>query len=157
MGGVDGLALGSVGSGGVPELYVMATRGRESNRMYVDTAQDPDPEVVHGGADDLDGVDVLRRVLATSGIEKSATETIADQWAHAHSASTQSAEYVTIARTVEHGGRSAEHDPDVERALAGRAQLIRQRAAKRLSSRAVPGPCVPFDDAPSRAMAGPEI
>jgi hypothetical protein len=96
-------------------------------------------------------------VLATSGNEKSATETIADQWAHAHSASTQSAEYVTIARALEHGGRTAEHDPDVEHALADRAQLIRETAAKRLSSRAVPAPFVPFDDAPSRAMAGPEI
>ena len=96
-------------------------------------------------------------MLATSGIEKSATQTIADQWAHAHSASTQSAEYVTIARAVEHVGRSAEHDPDVERALADRAQLIRQTAARRLRSRALPGPYVPFDDVPSRAMAGPEI
>ena len=138
-------------------LYVMATRGRESNRLYVDTVQDPDPETVHDGADDLDGIDVLRRVLATSGNEKSATETIADQWAHAHSASTQSAEYVTIARALEHGGRYAEHDSDVERALADRAQLIRQAAASRLSSRAVPAPFVPFDDAPTRAMAGPEI
>ena len=137
-------------------LYVMATRGRESNRLYVDTAQDPDPETVHGGADDLDGIDVLRRVLATSGIEKSATETIADQWAHAHSASTQSAEYVTIARALKHGGR-AEHNPDMERALDDRAQLIRQTAATRVPSRTVPGPYVPFGDAPSRAAAGPEI
>ena len=141
-------------------LYVMATRGRESNRLYVDTAQDPDPETGHGGADahhDLDGIDVLRRVLAASGIEKSATQTIADQWANAHSASTQSAEYVTIARAVEHGARSAQHDPDVARALADRAQLLRQAAASRLSSRAVPAPYVPFDDAPSRATTGPEI
>lgn len=81
---------------------------------------------------------------------------LADQWAHAHSASTQSAEHVTIARAVEHG-RSAEYDLDMERALADRAELIRQTAATRVPSRAVLGPFVPFDDAPSRAAAGPEI
>ena len=31
-------------------LYVMATRGREVNRLYVDTHYDPDPETFHGAA-----------------------------------------------------------------------------------------------------------
>ena len=106
---------------------------------------------------DAAGTDMRRGVRGTSGIEKPATGTIADQRTHAHSASQQSAEYVTIARALEHGGRSAEHDPDLERALADRAQLIRQVAANRLSSRAVPAPFVPFDAAPTRAMAGPDI
>ena len=32
-------------------LYVSATRGREHNRLYVDTHYDPDPQTSHDGDD----------------------------------------------------------------------------------------------------------
>jgi len=56
-------------------LYVMATRGRESNRLYVDTMYDPDAETSHEQPVVVEAVDVLKQVLARSGADKSATET----------------------------------------------------------------------------------
>lgn len=48
-------------------LYVMATRGRESNRLYVDTRYDPDSETSHEQPVEVRPVDVLTRVLVRSG------------------------------------------------------------------------------------------
>jgi conjugative relaxase-like TrwC/TraI family protein len=79
-------------------LYVMATRGRESNRLYVDTLYDPDVATSHQPPEDLAPADVLRRVLASSGADRSATLTITDQWASAHSITRLWAEYEVIAR-----------------------------------------------------------
>jgi len=59
-------------------LYVMATRGRESNQLYVDTMYDPDVDTSHESADELMPADVLRYVLGNSGADKSATLTITD-------------------------------------------------------------------------------
>ena len=56
-------------------LYVMATRGRESNRMYVDTAHDPDDGTKHGEPDHADPAEVLGRAIATTGADSSATQT----------------------------------------------------------------------------------
>lgn len=56
-------------------LYVMATRGRESNRLYVDTARDEPGVTTHRDIIDSDPVDVLRHVLTTSGAERSAHDT----------------------------------------------------------------------------------
>ncbi|KQZ88455.1 TrwC relaxase [Phycicoccus sp. Root563] len=56
-------------------LYVMATRGRESNRMYVDTAHDPDDATRHSEPEHADPDEVLRNVIATTGAETSATQT----------------------------------------------------------------------------------
>ena len=50
-------------------LYVMATRGRESNRLYVDTRYDPDSDTSHDLGDPVPAVDVLTQVLARSGAE----------------------------------------------------------------------------------------
>jgi conjugative relaxase-like TrwC/TraI family protein len=61
-------------------LYVMATRGRESNRLYVDTMYDPDSETSHEPPDELAPADVLRYVLANSSADKSATLTITEEW-----------------------------------------------------------------------------
>lgn len=47
-------------------LYVMASRGRESNRLYVDTAHEPDSATTHG---DVDPVEVLQKAIATSGAD----------------------------------------------------------------------------------------
>jgi hypothetical protein len=55
-------------------LYVMATRGREANRLYVDTGYDPDTDTAHDLGGPVPVEEVLKRVLATSGSEASATE-----------------------------------------------------------------------------------
>jgi hypothetical protein len=87
---------------------------------------------------------------------KSATQEIADQWAHAHAASTQSAQYATIAAAIERGGSLAQLDPDVRRALDDRADLIRQAAAARLSNRPAVRGSAHFDPPPA-VVTGPEI
>jgi len=79
-------------------LYVMATRGRESNRMYVDTAYDPDVDTAHEPVVEKDSTEVLRQVLATSGVDSSATETLADESAHAHNPARLEAERRLIGR-----------------------------------------------------------
>jgi hypothetical protein len=79
-------------------LYVMATRGRERNRLYVDTMYDPDRSTSHEPPEEVEPADVLRYVLANSGADKSATQTITDEWANAHSITRLWAEYETIAR-----------------------------------------------------------
>jgi ATP-dependent exoDNAse (exonuclease V) alpha subunit len=56
-------------------LYVSATRGRESNRLYVDTAFDPDPDTGHESSiTNHDAGEVLTSVLARQGAELSAHE-----------------------------------------------------------------------------------
>jgi conjugative relaxase-like TrwC/TraI family protein len=79
-------------------LYVMATRGRESNRLYVDTMYDPDVATSHQPPEESSPADVLRKVLANSGADKSATLTITEEWANSHSITRLWAEYETIAR-----------------------------------------------------------
>lgn len=56
-------------------LYVMATRGRESNRLYVDTAFDPDAATNHGEDVHADPGEILQTAINTSGADLSATET----------------------------------------------------------------------------------
>ena len=56
-------------------LYVMATRGRESNRLYVDTTYDPDVATSHEDASEADPIELLEGVIGTSGAELSATAT----------------------------------------------------------------------------------
>ena len=56
-------------------LYVMATRGRESNKLYVDTTYDPDTQTSHQEPEALLPEDILRSVIATSGADTSAHET----------------------------------------------------------------------------------
>jgi len=60
-------------------LYVMATRGRETNRLYVDTAYDPDHDTSHGRPDQAPVGDVLRAVIANTGADLSAHETRRDE------------------------------------------------------------------------------
>ncbi|MHB8187706.1 MAG: ATP-dependent DNA helicase [Dermatophilaceae bacterium] len=79
-------------------LYVMATRGRDGNRLYVDTMYDPDIATSHEPPEELTPADVLRHVLASSGADKSATQTITDTWTEGHSIARLWAEYDTIAR-----------------------------------------------------------
>jgi conjugative relaxase-like TrwC/TraI family protein len=79
-------------------LYVMATRGREGNWLYVDTLYDPDVATSHEVPEESAPADVLRNILASSGADKSATLTITEEWANAHSIARLWAEYDTIAR-----------------------------------------------------------
>jgi len=55
-------------------LYVMATRGRESNTLYVDTMYDPDGSTAHEPLVAQDPAAVLEEVLSRSGAQLSATE-----------------------------------------------------------------------------------
>lgn len=55
-------------------LYVMATRGRESNVLYVDTAYDPDASTAHEPPTAIDPAVILDEVLARTGTDVSATE-----------------------------------------------------------------------------------
>lgn len=51
----------------------MATRGREANRLYVDTPCDLDAANSHGEAVEIEPIEVLRAVVITSGAHTSAT------------------------------------------------------------------------------------
>lgn len=58
-------------------LYVSTTRGRESNRLYVDACYDPDPETGHEGVAKPQGAnEILAAVLANEGADLSAHETL---------------------------------------------------------------------------------
>jgi hypothetical protein len=83
-------------------LYVSATRGRESNQLYVDTNYDPDPQTSHDDGNPTQDVqNVLLGVLANEGADLSAHETRrrveqeAQGWAALH------AEYQTIVRAAQ--------------------------------------------------------
>jgi conjugative relaxase-like TrwC/TraI family protein len=78
-------------------LYVMATRGRDGNHLYIDTVYDPDLDTQHGPVEEHTPLEVLTRVLANEGGDKSATETIRAEWDDRTSISQLWAEYETIA------------------------------------------------------------
>jgi len=83
-------------------LYVAATRGRESNRIYVDTHYDPDPQTAHDGVTDRQTArDVLAGVLANEGADVSAHETIQREQHAAESWPTLCAEYQTLAKVAQ--------------------------------------------------------
>jgi hypothetical protein len=83
-------------------LYVAATRGRDSNRLYVDIAYDPDPATSHDGvAEPQTARLVLAGVLTNDGGEQSATDTIRSSWDAAESIGQLSAEYLTLAREAQ--------------------------------------------------------
>jgi hypothetical protein len=54
-------------------LYVIMTRGRVANHVYVDTFFDPNPDTSHGPAPEQDVRDVLAGVLNNLGADLSAT------------------------------------------------------------------------------------
>jgi conjugative relaxase-like TrwC/TraI family protein len=83
-------------------LYVSATRGRNSNRLYVDTAYDPDPASGHGGAvEQQTARAVLVGVLANEGAALAAHAQIRADWNDAQSLPRLHAEYLTIARAAQ--------------------------------------------------------
>ena len=83
-------------------LYVSATRGREENRLYVDTCFDPDPPTSHPGlARPQSPRAVLAAVLAREGAELSAHEALRRAQREAQSFAVLAAEYSTIARDAQ--------------------------------------------------------
>ncbi|HTT90436.1 MAG TPA: hypothetical protein VMF65_12865, partial [Acidimicrobiales bacterium] len=80
-------------------LYVSATRGREDNRLYVDTYFDPDPPTSHPGlARPQSTRAVLAAVLAREGSEPSAHEAVRHARQEVGSFAVLAVEYWTIAR-----------------------------------------------------------
>jgi hypothetical protein len=60
-------------------LYVSATRGRDCNRLYIDTEYDPDHATSHDGAIAAQSAcDVLAGSLANEGADRSAHEALGD-------------------------------------------------------------------------------
>jgi conjugative relaxase-like TrwC/TraI family protein len=83
-------------------LYVAATRGRESNMIYVDTSFDPDPATGHDGTiASQSASDVLAAVLANEGADLSAHEVLARAQRHTEDFSVLVAEYETLARAAQ--------------------------------------------------------
>ena len=79
-------------------LYVSATRGRESNRLYVDTHYDPDPQTSHDQASEpVTAKEVLAGVLRNEGADVAAHDMIRRQQPEAEGMERLSAEYLTLA------------------------------------------------------------
>jgi hypothetical protein len=67
-------------------LYVAATRGRESNKLYVDVEPElPGAEASHGGPERLSARQVLISVAHRRGAEASAHQAMAAEWGTAES------------------------------------------------------------------------
>jgi hypothetical protein len=83
-------------------LYVAATRGRESNKLYVDTSLEPDPATGHDGmVAPQSASEVLAGVLANEGADLSAHETLERAQRHTEDFSVLAAEYETLARAAQ--------------------------------------------------------
>jgi conjugative relaxase-like TrwC/TraI family protein len=83
-------------------LYVCATRGRESNRIFVDTSYDPDPATSHDGLTAPQSArEVLTRVLANEGADLSAHETLRREQRRTEDFSVLAAEYETLAAVAQ--------------------------------------------------------
>ena len=79
-------------------LYVSATRGKEANRLYVDTSYDPDPQTSHDdGWRPITAKGVLVGVLRNEGAEIAAHEAIRREQHEAEGMERLSAEYLTLA------------------------------------------------------------
>ena len=79
-------------------LYIMATRGRESNRLFVDTHYDPDPQTSHDQASEpVTAKEVLAGVLRNEGADVAAHDMIRRQQSEAEGLERLSAEYLTLA------------------------------------------------------------
>jgi conjugative relaxase-like TrwC/TraI family protein len=84
-------------------LYVMATRGRESNRLYVDTHYDPDPQTSHDQASEpVTAKEMLAGVLRNEGADVAAHDMIRRQQSEAEGLERLSAEYLTLATMAQH-------------------------------------------------------
>jgi conjugative relaxase-like TrwC/TraI family protein len=108
-------------------LYVAATRGRESNRLYVDTAYDPDPQTSHDGmVEPQTAREVLVRVLANEGADISAHETLRRAQHQAEDFTALAGEYQTLAKVAQ----AERWDALLERSGLDTAQLGQVRASE---------------------------
>jgi hypothetical protein len=83
-------------------LYVSATRGRQSNRLYVDTSYDPDPQSGHDAiTEPLTAREVLAGVLRRDGADLAAHEMIRRAHDEAEGMERLSAEYLTLATVAQ--------------------------------------------------------
>lgn len=82
-------------------LYVAATRGRQSNRLYVDTFYDPDRDTSHGPVTETPARDVLHGVLRNVAADTAAHTAITHEQDTAESMPTLAAEYLTLARLAQ--------------------------------------------------------
>ena len=83
-------------------LYVSATRGRESNRLYVDTHYDPDPQTGHDAmTEPATAREVLCGVLRHEGADVAAHEMIRRAHDEAEGMERLSAEYLTLATVAQ--------------------------------------------------------
>ncbi len=125
-------------------LYVSATRGREANTIYVDTAFDPDPATGHEAMTAPQSPrDVLAGVLANEGADLSAHETLERAQRHAEDFAVLAAEYETLAAVAQ----QQRWDDLLDRSGLGshRLEQLRQSAAY--------GPLLAaFRDAESRGL-----
>ncbi|MGP8149607.1 MAG: TrwC relaxase [Acidimicrobiales bacterium] len=79
-------------------LYVAATRGRESNMIYVDTSFDPDPATGHDNlSPQQSAAEVLVGVLANEGADLSAHEALELAQRRVEDFAVLAAEYETLA------------------------------------------------------------
>lgn len=76
-------------------LYVMASRGRDSNRLYVDTAHEPDWATAHAEAQAVEPLEVLKKAIATSGADLAAHEIRRQEQASARQAWRSTADLAT--------------------------------------------------------------
>jgi len=83
-------------------LYVAATRGRESNMIYVDTSFDPDPATGHDGTiSSQSASEVLAGVLANEGADLSAHAVLERAQLRADDFGILAAEYETLTRIAQ--------------------------------------------------------
>ena len=109
-------------------LYVAATRGRDSNRLYVDTRYDPDPATSHDEmTEPQDARDVLAGVLANQGADISAHEALRRNRRQAEDFAVLAGEYATLARA----GQTERCDTLLEHAglAAGQVEAVRSSDA----------------------------
>ncbi len=99
-------------------LYVSASRGRESNRLYVDTAFDPDPQTGHKGTNRASSAAaVLTGVLDNQGAELSAHEVLRRSYSDAEQRNTVTVRDGILVHMASLGGCSStvavEPSPDL--------------------------------------------
>jgi len=125
-------------------LYVAATRGRQSNLLYVDTHYDPDPATSH---DDMTSAQTARQVLygclRRRGADLTAHDTIRASQDAARSLLTLHAEYATIARAAQE---------DRWEALLNRSGLTADQLAELPESAAYGTLLAAFRDAEARGV-----
>ena len=107
-------------------LYVAVTRGREANRLYVDTSFDPDPATAHEEAKGpQSAAEVVAAVLRREGGDLSAHEALRRAEQEAVDFSVLATEYQTIAREAQ----QARFDELLGRSGLGQDELGALRAS----------------------------